>query len=266
MDRRRRSQILILPFTAWFFLLMVAPFTLILATSFFHRGEFGVTEPAFELTAYKQLLDPIYIEIMVRTLWLALGNTALTLLLAYPFAFYISRLPRNKALLMLTLVMIPFWTNFLIRVLAFLDVLRLRPFGIELTYTTGGMLFAMAYNYLPFAILPLYSAMEKVENSVLEAAYDLGASRLKILFRVLLPLTKQGIISAGVLVFIPSLGEFLIPEIVGGGKRFLLGTFLHHQFLVARNWPVGAAAITLLILLAVAILLVARRWIKEETE
>ncbi len=264
MDRRRRSQILILPYAAWFALLMVAPFALILVTSFFHRGDLGVTETAFELTAYRQLMDPIYMDILLRTLWLALGNTALTLVLAYPFAFYISRLPRAKALLFLTLVMIPFWTNFLIRVLAFVDVLRLRPFGVELTYTTTGMLFAMAYNYLPFAILPLYSAMEKVENSVLEAAYDLGASRIGILFRVLLPLTKQGIISAGVLVFIPSLGEFLIPEIVGGGKRFLLGTFLHHQFLVARNWPVGAAAITLLLLLAIVILLIARRWHKDE--
>lgn len=264
MDSRRRSQILILPYVAWFLFLMVAPFALILATSFFHRGEFGSIEPAFELTAYKQLLDPIYTEIMVRTLWLAAGNTFLTLVLSYPFAFYLSRIPRKKAVLMLILVMIPFWTNFLIRVLAFMDVLRLRTFGIELTYTTAGMLLAMAYNYLPFAVLPLYSAMEKVDNSVLEAAYDLGASKIKILFRVLLPLTKQGIISAGILVFIPSLGEFLIPEIVGGGKRFLLGTFLHHQFLVARNWPVGSAAISLLILLAIILLLVARRWIKAE--
>ncbi len=266
MDRRQRSRLLILPFTAWFFLLMVAPFVLILITSFFRRTELGVTEPAFQLDAYRQLLDPVYMEIVWRTLLLALGNTFITLVVAYPFAFFLSRLPRKRAMVMLTFVMIPFWTNFLIRILAFMDILRLHLFGLNLTYTFSGILLAMAYNYLPFAVLPLYSTMEKIENSVLEAAYDLGASKIKILFRVLLPLSKQGISSAGILVFIPSLGEFLIPEIVGGGKNFFLGTFLHHQFLVARNWPLGSAAISCLILLAILLLVLARKSLGESRQ
>lgn len=262
MDRAKRN-FLIVPLAVWFFLLMAGPLVLMVIVSFTERDEFGLLHNNWNLESFRELFDPIYSRVLIRTLLMAAANTGATLLFAFPFAFYLSRLPRDRAMALLTLVMIPFWTNFLIRVLAFVDILRMEPFGLSFLYTPIGVLGALIYNYLPFAILPLYASLEKIDNSLLEAASDLGASRRQILFRVLLPLTRTGIVTAAVLVFIPSLGEYLIPEIVGGGKVFVLGTFLHHQFLVARNWPLGAAAITLLVVIAAVILWAGNKSLRE---
>ncbi|NUM88191.1 MAG: ABC transporter permease, partial [Bdellovibrionales bacterium] len=195
MDRAKR-KLLILPFAGWLALLIVGPLVLMIATSFLRRDEFGILHRDWNLQSYRELFDPLYSRVLARTLLMAACNTVATVTLAYPFAFYLSRLPRGKALTMLTFVMIPFWTNFLIRILAFMDVLRTEIFGFSLVYTPWGVLGALVYNYLPFAILPLYASLEKVDNSVLEAAYDLGASRLQILFRILVPLTSTGLVTA----------------------------------------------------------------------
>ncbi len=262
MDHKRRSKILILPFSLWFAFLVAGPFLLIFITSFLTRNEFGQLEFTLSLSAYRQLFDPLYLEVLLRTALMALTNTLACLLLAYPFAFYISRLPKASANKVIALVMIPFWTNYLLRVLAFMDVLRLEFFGITWVYTYPGMLLAMIYNYLPFALLPLYSTLEKIDSSLIEAAFDLGASRRQIFSRVLWPLSKVGVYTAALLVFIPSLGEFLIPTIVGGGQNFFLGTFLEHQFLTAHNWPLGSAAIVFLIMLSLFFL----RFVKSSTQ
>lgn len=262
MDHQRRSKILILPFALWFGFLVAGPLLLIFVTSFLTRNEFGQLEFHFSLAAYRQLFDPLYLEVLLRTALMALINTVACLLLAYPFAFYLSRLPKASANKLIALIMIPFWTNFLLRVLAFMDVLRIAPFGITLVYTQVGMLLAMVYNYLPFALLPLYSTLEKIDSSLLEAAFDLGASKRQIFLRILWPLSQSGIYSAALLVFIPSLGEFLIPTIVGGGQNFFLGTFLEHQFLTAHNWPFGSAAIVFIIVLSGFFL----RFVKASTQ
>lgn len=254
MESRRRTLFLSLPFAAWFLCAILAPFGLILANSFAHRSDLGVLEPVFDASAYLQLFDPLYASILVRTLAFALSNTLLTILIAYPVAFYISRQKNGRRKLLLTLILIPFWTNFLVRVLAFSDLLRLRPFGIEWLYTQHGVLAAMMYNYLPFAVLPLYSSMATVDASILEAAQDLGATRRQIFKNVLWPLTRSGTYAAALLVFIPTLGEFLIPDLIGGGRFFVLGTFLQNQFLTARNWPLGSAAIVLLTALTLIIM------------
>ena len=254
MDRSRRIAF-ITPYYLWFLFLVLCPFLLVLVTSFFRRNELGVVVPDFTFDSYKQLFDPLYFEILSRTLFMAIANTIATMLVSYPLAFYISRLQKNKAAWAITLIMIPFWTNFLIRILAFMDVLRLKPFGFDLVYTAPGILAALVYNYLPFAVLPLYSTCKKIDHSVIEAAFDLSASRLQILTKVLWPLTRNGVITASLLVYVPTLGEFLIPEIVGGGKHFFLGTFLQQQFMVSRNWPLGSAAIILLILFAICFVL-----------
>jgi spermidine/putrescine transport system permease protein len=164
----------------------------------------------------------------------------------------------------MTFLLVPFWTNYLIRLLAFMDVLRLAPFGFEWTFTFHGILAALLYNYLPFAVLPLYSALEKVPSSLIEAAQDLGASRRRILISVLWPLTKNAVFATALLVFIPALGEFLIPELVGGGRSYMLGTFLQQQFLTFRNWPLGAAAIVFLLLLSLLALLLGGKALAEE--
>ena len=261
MDRR---ILLIAPYFLWFTFLVLAPFSLIVATSFALRDEYGGVHFGLHLDAYRQLADPLYLEVLGRTILLALAHSVITLLAAYPLAFFLSRLDRASAGTYLTLLLIPFWTNYLIRLLAFMDVLRWKPFGLQWTFTAKGMLAAMLYNYLPFAILPLYTALEKIPSSLIEAAQDLGASKRKIFAEVLWPLTRKPVTITFLMVFIPALGEFLIPELVGGGQSFYLGTFLQQQFLVTRNWPLGSAAITALLLLSVCVLLLAGRSLSEE--
>ena len=186
MDRRR---ILILPYFLWLLALVAAPFSLIFMGSFAHREETGALQFGLHTESFLTLLDPLYLGVFGRTLGMALLHSILTIAAAYPAAFFLSRLERNKAAFYLTLLLVPFWTNYLIRLLAFMDVLRLRPFGFEWTFSFRGILAALLYNYLPFATLPLYSALEKVPNSVIEAALDLGARRREVLCKVLWPMT-----------------------------------------------------------------------------
>lgn len=251
---KSRQKLLILPYALWLFGLVAAPFAMIVAASFGHRDETGLVEYGFHLESYGQLADPLYLEVFGRTLGMAMIHSVLTLLAAYPAAFFLSRLGRTQAAFYLTLLLVPFWTNYLIRLLAFMDVLRLHPFGLEWTFTFRGIVACLLYNYLPFAVLPLYSALEKVPNSLIEAALDLGASKRQVLFQVLWPLTRKPVTATFLLVFIPALGEFLIPELVGGGQNFYLGTFLQQQFLTVRNWPLGSAAIAILVLIATIVL------------
>ncbi|MGE3260243.1 MAG: ABC transporter permease [Bacteriovoracia bacterium] len=261
MDRR---LLLISPYIVWLVGLVLGPFLLILATSFALRDESGALQFGFHLDAYQQLADPLYLEVLGRTALLALAHSLLTIAAAYPMAFFLSRLDRSRAGTYLTLLLVPFWTNYLIRLLGFMEVLRWRAFGLEWTFTSKGMLAALLYNYLPFAVLPLYSALEKIPTSLIEAAQDLGASKRRVLTQVLWPLTRRPLIIVFLLVFIPALGEFLIPAIVGGGRSFYLGTFLEQQFLVSRNWPLGAAAIAVLLVLSATILVFAGKSLAEE--
>jgi spermidine/putrescine transport system permease protein len=251
VDRRR---LLIIPYALWLLGLVAAPFLLIVMASFGHRDENGGVVYGLHTEAYAQLSDPLYLEVFARTVAMAALHSVLTLAAAYPAAFFLSRLERKQAAFYLTLLLVPFWTNYLIRLLAFMDVLRLHPFGLEWTFTFRGIVAALIYNYLPFAVLPLYSALEKVPSSLIEAAQDLGASKRQVLFRVLWPMTRKPLTATFLLVFIPALGEFLIPELVGGGRDFFLGTFLQQQFLTTRNWPLGSAAIAILILVAMVML------------
>lgn len=260
MDRR---LYLSLPYLLWFAGLVAAPFTLILVTSFARQEPYGEISFGLSGDAYRQLLDPLYLQVFARTFGFASLHTLLTLILAYPMAFFLSRLDRREAGFYLVLLLIPFWTNFLIRLLSFMDVLRLQPFGIQWTFTFHGMIAAMVYNTLPFAVLPLYSALERVPTNLLEAAQDLGATKRRVFRSVLWPLTRKAVYITGLLVFIPALGEFLVPELVGGGQSFFLGTFLQQQFLISRNWPLGAAAISILLLLSVLLVALGGKALEE---
>lgn len=257
MERVRGRSLLVIPFLLTFIFLTAGPLVILVVTSFYRRTPLGGMEAALITDAYRTLFDPLYLKVLGATLGFAFLNTCLCLFFAYPMAFYLSRIPARQRNFWLTLILIPFWTSFLIRILAFMDVLRLQIFGVDLLYTTPGILMCLVYNYLPFAVLPLFSTLEKIPNSLFEAARDLGASRLQVFTRVLWPLSRSGVLTASLLVFIPSMGEYLIPEIVGGGRTFLLGTFLQNQFLSARNWPLGAAAIACVLVLTAVLLLVA---------
>ncbi len=248
MERSKRHGLrLSLPFFAWFLICLSGPLLYVIATSFATRAPLGGIVWEFSTSAYSDLLKPAYLKIVFRTLIFALLNTFFVLLLAYPFAFYITRLQGRQRIFLLMLVLIPSWTNFLIRIHAISDVFRLEIFGLKSMYTTHGIVVTMVYEYLPLGILPLYAALSKIDNSVIEAARDLGARSRDTFFKVLLPLTKSGIFAAAVFVFIPSLGEFLIPEIIGGGNFFVLGNFLHTQFVKVQNWPLGSAFLTVLL-------------------
>ncbi|MBC7690700.1 MAG: ABC transporter permease [Methylotenera sp.] len=243
-----QRALLLAPFGIWFLFFIVAPMAVLLIMSFSHRTELGETQIAFEWTAYRTLLNPLYGKVLFTTLLFAAANTVVTLLAAYPFSYFMYRCKPSARLWVITLILVPFWTSFLVRILAFVDVLRLHPFGFDWIYKAPGILSAMVYNYLPFAVLPIFASMEKIHYSLIEAAKDLGAGRVQVLTRILWPLTRSGVSVAALFVFVPSLGEFLIPELVGGGNYFLLGSFLQNQFLTARNWPLGAATIMIVVI------------------
>jgi spermidine/putrescine transport system permease protein len=265
MERSKRFlPTLGLPFAFWFVVCLLGPLLFVIITSFARRGDYGQVLYEFSWDSYRELLKgcglgfligesgaPIYLKILGRTLLFALANTVVVLMLAYPFAFYVTRLQGHRRIFWLLLILVPSWTNFLIRIHAVADVLRLirDSLGIDWTYSPQGIVFTMVYEYLPLGILPLYAALAKIDNSLIEAARDLGAKSTDIFFKILLPLTKSGLFAAGVFVLIPSLGEYLIPEIIGGGRYFVLGNFLHSQFITLRNYPLGSAFLTLILTL-----------------
>jgi spermidine/putrescine transport system permease protein len=213
----------------------------------------------------------MYLAIFARSQWLALLTTALTLLAAYPVAYWLALVaPRRHRNALLALVVLPFWTSFLVRMYAWVFLLRsegpvnlaLQALGLpplELLYTPAAVLIGQVYGELPFMVLPLYAALERLDRTLLEAAADLGASPARALYRVTLPLTAPGIVAGCVLVFIPSLGAYLAPDLLGGAKTLYVGNLIQSQFAIARDVPFGAALAFLLSLLVLLLLVALRR-------
>jgi len=259
-DMPRRAPLLrlpgwlLMPSLAWLGIFFFIPLLLVLVISFAARGTYGGVEWTFSLANYATLLDPLYLTIFVRSLALALGTTAFCLLLGFPLAYYIARAPLRWQGIWLPLVMIPFWTNFLVRTYAWMFILRteglmntvLMNLGlvaspVEILYTDGAILIGLVYGYLPFMVLPLYAALARLDYSLVEAAWDLYASAWNVFWRVILPLTKPGVIAGCILVFIPSLGAFITPDLLGGARTMMLGNLIQHEYLVVRDWPFGSA-------------------------
>jgi spermidine/putrescine transport system permease protein len=252
----------------WLTIFAVLPFVLIVGTSFLTRDEGTFVSLRFSLQGYAGIADPVFVEVLRQSLYLASGATLLCLVVGYPFAYTLARWRgRGKAVLLL-LVIIPFWTNSLLRTYALVFLLKgkglvsavLVWFGIvdqpvSLLYTELAVFIGLVYTLLPFMILPLYASLEKLDNSLLEAARDLGANRLQTFMRVTVPLTMPGIIAGSIMVFLPALGMFYIPDLLGGGKHVIAGNFIKDQFLTARDWPVGSAASVVLTLLMACLLL-----------
>ncbi|MBI5410633.1 MAG: ABC transporter permease [Nitrospirae bacterium] len=230
------------------------PLLLVLVISFASRGTYGGVEWTFSFANYATVADPLYLKIFLRSLALAVVTTALCLLLGFPLAYYIARLPARWQGVWLLLVMIPFWTNFLVRTYAWIFMLRreglmnsfLMGLGvidnpIEILYTDQAVLLGLVYGYLPFMVLPLYAAIERLPRSVVEAAWDLYAPAWAVFWRVILPLTKPGAVAGCILVFIPSLGAFITPDLLGGARTMMVGNLIQHEYLVVRDWPFGSA-------------------------
>ena len=248
-----RISLALLPL--WLLLFTLLPTLLVLAVSLLSRDEAGFIAPIPTLENYHRLLDPIYLKVFVDSLLTAALATLLCLLVAYPFAWVLSRVERRWRPALLTLVIIPFWTNSLVRVYAIRSLLAakgalnslLLALGlidepVRLLYSGWAVSIGLVYVLLPFMILPLYSSFEKLDPRLIEAAADLGASPLARFRHVIVPLTLPGIAAGCLLVFLPALGLFYVTDVLGGARNLMIGALLKDQFLDARDWPFGAAA------------------------
>jgi spermidine/putrescine transport system permease protein len=271
----RLRRLFLLPGQATMTLLFWLPLLIILVYSLLTRGTYGGVTPPFTAESYARVTDRLYLEIFWRSLWIAAVSTLICLLLAFPLAFYIAQITRRKTLL-LNLVTLPFWTSFLIRTYAWmfllrdtgivnstLQSLRLIQEPLPLLFNTGAVILGLVYGYLPFMVFPLYATLEKLDTALLEAAQDLGASPLEAVWRIAVPLAKPGILAGCVLVFIPCLGAYLTPDLMGGGKTVMLGNLVQNQFTTARDWPFGAAVSLAFMLLAFAVTALIRHRTEE---
>lgn len=263
-SKAAQGLFLMSPANAYLFIFTILPLILVVGLSFLSRGSYGDVEFKFNLTNYTRLFDPLYGKIMLYSLGVGLMTTVFCILIGYPLAYYIARAPLRQRSLLLFLILIPFWTNFIIRIYAWIMILRsgglldsllqwahITKEPLNIMYTPTAVLIGMIYEFLPFMILPLYTSLEKIENSILEAAADLGAPPWKVFLRITLPLSVPGMIAGTILVFIPAMGMFVIPDLMGGAKTILIGNVIRNQFLTARDWPFGAAASMILMVMTV---------------
>jgi spermidine/putrescine transport system permease protein len=242
-----------LPAYAYLVTFFAVPLVIVSVYSFATRNRYGGTDlSGWNLDAYRKLGEPIVRDILFRSLWIAMLTTFICLLIGYPFAYFLATRRPAVRNLMLVFVMIPFWSNFLVRNYAWRVLLGrngLVSDGFELVglgpreflFTRTAVMIGLVYGFLPFMILPLYASIERIDSSLLEASRDLYASGWQTFRRVLLPLSMPGVIAGSILTFVPSLGAYVTPEILGGAKSTLLGSYIVSQFLTARNWPVGAS-------------------------
>lgn len=242
------------PVVVWMSLLFLLPLLLVLIVSFFSRSIFGGIQLPLTIDNYIRFFDPLYGQILWVSVYFSFVTTVICLLIGYPFAYIVARSPNRYRNLLLMLIIVPFWTNSLIRTYAWIVLLRtegvintmllqlgLTDQPLTLLYNELAVMIGLVYTMLPFMILPLYASIEKLDKAYLEAAADLGAKPWTAFWKVTIPLTTPGIIAGSLLVFIPSLGLFFIPDLMGGSKAVLIGNLIKNQFLTARDWPFGSA-------------------------
>jgi spermidine/putrescine transport system permease protein len=255
-----------LPALAWYVAFFICPLAIMAVFSFSQREGFTGIVYDFNLENYEDLLDPLYGEVFTRTLGLAAFGTVATLIVGFPLAYYLARWAKHKTLLLL-LVVVPFWTSILIRTYAWLILLN-PDFpvlgGLGWLYQTEAVYVGVVYNYLPLMVLPVYAALERMDWSLVEAAEDLGDSPLRAFRRITLPLAAPGVIAGSLLVFIPLMGEYLNPVILGGDKTVYAGNLIGQQFLTSRDWPFGSAIAMVLILSMTVVVLIYSRLVSRE--
>lgn len=253
-------------FVAWLSVLTLLPFLIILGMSFFQRTDLGTISSTLTLENYSRCFQWIYARVVIKTVCLAAGATLSCLLVGFPVAYYLARSQGARRQFGLILLFIPFWTNFILRIHGIVSLLgnhgllnqALMNLGIihqplEILYTRFGVYIGLVYNYLPFLVVPIFSALEKFDGTLREAAFDLGANRIQTFWRVLVPNIKEGVVIGSLFVFIPMMGEYVIPDLLGGAKESFLGNIMVNQFYVMQDWPFGSAIagmLSLLLLLA----------------
>ena len=259
------SKVMSIPLMVWSIIFILIPIVYLFFMSFMTKGALGGVKYVPTLVNYIDILEPVYFKIVKSSIVVAGSTTIITILLGYPLAYYIASREKKISGILLFLVMIPFWANSLVIIYSFVILFNntgiinnfLINIGIidkpiQLIYNDFAVIVGMVYMILPFGVMPMYSSIEKLDKSLIEASRDLGANSAQTFFRVILPLTKPGIFAAVILVFIPSIGYYMITDMLGGGITMMIGNLIYNQFTVARNWPFGSA---LSIILALAIII-----------
>ncbi len=269
-----RGWLLLAPMVLWLLAFVVVPTGILAVYSFCQPGEGEMVQYSFTTEHYRRIFDPSegYLKIFGRSLGYAGLTTVLCIVIGFPVAYYIGRASEARRNRLLILIMVPFWTSFLIRTYAWMNILadegmlngllmyvRVISEPWSLLYTPYAVIIGLVYSYLPFMILPIYGSVEKLDNSLMEAAFDLGAGPVRAFQKVVIPLTRPGIVAGALLVFVPSIAMFAITELMGGGQVPMLGNVIQNQFLAARNPPFGAALGITLLLLFIAALWIAGR-------
>ena len=275
--RKKHSRLPMLaqagPVSLWMILFVTLPLLYIIFISFMKRGVFGDVVYDFSMESYQTIMDPLYFSVILKSFRVATRTTLLCLLFGYPLAYFIATRKPETASKLIMLLMIPFWTNGMMRLNAWMLFFQVNgPVNYVLThlgivekpimflYTDWLVNIGLFTNMLPFAVLPMYSSIEKLQKSLLEASYDLGANRTKTFLKVTLPLTFPGIFSAIILTFIPALGTYTVTDMLGGGKVLYIGNIIKNQFGATRNWPLGAALSVLLLLITALLIFIYSRF------
>jgi spermidine/putrescine transport system permease protein len=283
MAPHRQSVILsalLAPVTLFLGVFFLLPLCIIAVFSFLSPGLYGGVEWSFYHWNYgrifgwadgtMEIYEPVYLRILLRSLTYAALTVIVTLVLCYPVAFWVSRLPDRWRLVFLFLITLPFFSSLIVRLYAWLLILKptglfnsvLLSLGVigqplEILYTPTAVVLGMVYVMIPFMFLPLYAAVDNLDRAQVEASLDLGANRVQTFAKVILPQTLPGIMGGAVIVFIPSVGNFIVPDVLGGAKGLMIGNLVEQQFLSARNWPFGSALSVIIMTVVLAVLLVA---------
>lgn len=280
LGRLRHGRLTLVPAYLWWVLFLLIPIGIILVSSFFRRGQFGGIAFEFTLDNFVRAFDPLFLGVLGYSVQMALLSTLICLLIGFPAAYFIATRSSTRVKnVLLLLVILPFLTNFLIRTYAWIVLLNregivnnaLQGAGlidepISLLYNDFAVVMGLVYGYLPLMILPLYAALERLKPDLREAAEDLGARPSRILRTVTLPLILPGLVAGCVFVFVPSLGNFPVPQLLGGGQRIMIGNVINQQFLEARDWPFGSTLALLLMLILIVVLVVQARVLRRSRE
>lgn len=253
------------PLTIWTILFILAPFCLLAFMSFMTKGPLGIIQYTPTLDNYKEIFNPVYADVIKQSLVVAGWTTALTVVMGYPLANFISKVKSKTSSLLTVLLMLPLWVSGLVVLYSFVIILNssglvnsfLLNLGVigkplQLLYNNFAIIVGMIYMFLPFAVLPMYSSIEKLDRGLIEASKDLGAGPVQTFFKVTLPLTSPGVFAAIILTFIPCIGYYMVTDMLGGGTSLMIGNLIYRQFTISRDWPFGAA---LSMVLAIIILL-----------
>jgi spermidine/putrescine transport system permease protein len=246
-----------LPYVVWSIIFIVVPLILIFAFSFFTKTAAGIQ---FNLESYKKFFQPEYLKVIYLSFQMAFKATIICILIGYPFAYLLTRFKARKQKILLILMILPMWMNFLLRTYSWMAILGKKGFlnrflmfmnlpTVDLIYNEGAVLLGMVYNFLPFMILPIFTVLSKIDQHLIEAAVDLGADKKTVFIKIIFPLSLPGLLSGIAMVFMPAISAFVIPALLGGGQFMLIGNLVEQQFMRIGNWSFGSAMSVILMIL-----------------